>query len=224
MPAKFRPALAELIGTFAYCFIGAGSIVVDGYTHGAVGLLGLALAQGLVLAIMVSTFGAISGGHFNPAVTIGVWVARKVTLGTVILYMVAQFIGAAMAGFLLRGIFPAEIWMPVHLGTPALTVGLTPLTGLILEAVLTFFLVLAFLGTAMDSMAPKIGGFGIGLMVAVDILVGGPLTGAGMNPARVFGPALAAGFWENHWIYWVGPIAGGAFASWLYTRFLSETV
>lgn len=224
MPAKFRPALAELVGTFAFFFIGAGSIVVDSYTHGAVGLLGIALAHGLILAIMVSTFGAISGGHFNPAVTIGLWVAKKVNVSTVLLYIVAQLIGAAFAGFLLRGIFPAEVWMPVHLGTPALAVGINPFVGLILEAVLTFFLLLAVLGTAVDSMAPKIGGFGIGLTVAVDILIGGPVTGAAMNPARVFGPALAAGFWENHWIYWLGPIAGGAFASWLYTRFISETV
>ena len=174
MPAKFRPALAELVGTFAFFFIGAGSIVVDSYTHGAVGLLGIALAHGLMLAIMVSTFGAISGGHFNPAVTIALWVAKKVTLMTVIFYIAAQLIGAALAGYLLRGIFPAAIWTPVHLGTPALAVGLTPLIGLVVEAVLTFFLVLAVLGTAVDSMAPKIGGFGIGLTVAVDILVGGP--------------------------------------------------
>jgi aquaporin Z len=89
---------------------------------------------------------------------------------------------------------------------------------------LTFFLMLAVLGTAMDSLAPKIGGFGIGLTVGAEILVGGPLTGAAMNPARIFGPALAAGFWENHWLYWIGPIAGAAFASWVYTRWISKTI
>jgi MIP family channel proteins len=224
MRSHVRPALAELVGTFVFFFIGAGSIVVDSYTHGAVGLLGIALAHGLILSIMVSAFGAISGGHFNPAVTIGLWVAKKVTAPTVVLYIIAQLIGGALAGFLLRGIFPAAVWMPSHLGTPALTAGFTPLAGVALEAVLTFFLLLAVLGTAVDSMAPKIGGFGIGLTVAVDILVGGPITGAAMNPARVFGPGLAAGFWENHWIYWVGPIAGACLASWLYTRFLSKTI
>src|SRR5690349_12421582 len=97
-------------------------------------------------------------------------------------------------------------------------------TGVLVEAVLTFFLLLAVFGTAVDPRAAKIGGFGIGLTVAVDILVGGPLTGAAMNPARVFGTAIAAGFWDAHWIYWVGPIAGAAFASWIYTRFLSKTI
>ena len=224
MNGKLRPALAELVGTFAFFFIGAGSIVTDSYTHGAVGLIGVALAHGLILSVMVSVFGAISGGHFNPAVTIGLWVARKVNGMTVGIYIVAQLIGAALAGFLLRSIFDPSVWMPVHLGTPALAAGVTPLTALVLEAVLTFFLLLAVLGTAVDSMAPKIGGFGIGLTVAADILVGGPVTGAAMNPARVFGPALAAGFWEYHWVYWVGPIAGAALAGWLYTRFISETV
>ncbi len=216
--------MAELVGTFIFFFIGAGSIVTDSYTHGAVGLIGIALAHGLVLSVLVSAFGAISGAHFNPAVTVGAWVARKVDASTVILYIIAQLVGGSLAGFLLRGIFPEAAWQAVHLGTPALSVGVSPLVGLVLEATLTFFLMIAVLGTAMDSMAPKIGGFGIGLTVAVDILVGGPLTGAAMNPARVFGPALAAGFWENHWIYWVGPIAGASFASWLYTRFISKTI
>ena len=98
------------------------------------------------------------------------------------------------------------------------------MVALALEGTLTFFLMLAVLGTAVDSMAPKIGGFGIGLTVAMDILVGGPLTGAAMNPARVFGPGLAAGFWEYHWVYWIGPIAGAAFASWLYSRRISKTI
>src|SRR5476649_719602 len=106
MPAKFRPALAELVGTFAFFFIGAGSIVVDSYTHGAVGLLGVALAHGLILAIMISAFGAISGGHFNPAVSVGAWVAGKIDRTTLLTYIAAQLIGASVAGFLLRGIFP----------------------------------------------------------------------------------------------------------------------
>jgi len=224
MNGKLRPAVAELVGTFIFFFIGAGSIVTDSYTHGAVGLIGVALAHGLILSIMVSVFGAISGGHFNPAVTVGAWVARKVDFSTVIIYIIAQLIGGALAGFLLRAIFPEAVWQAVHLGTPALAVGVSPLSALILEATLTFFLMIAVLGTAMDSMAPKIGGFGIGLTVAADILVGGPLTGAAMNPARVFGPALVAGFWENHWLYWVGPIAGASLASWLYTRFISKTI
>jgi MIP family channel proteins len=224
MTDRFRPALAELVGTFVFFFIGAGAIITDSYTHGAVGLIGVALAHGLILSVMISTFGAVSGGHFNPAVTIGLWVARKVDQYTVISYIIAQLIGGVLAGFLLRFLFPEVVWQPVHLGTPALAVGVAPMAALILEAVLTFFLMLSVLGTAVDRAAPKIGGFGIGLTVAVDILVGGPITGAAMNPARVFGPGLAAGFWEYHWVYWVGPIAGAAFASWLYTRLISKTI
>jgi len=224
MNDKYRPALAELIGTFAFFFIGAGSIITDSYTHGAVGLIGVALAHGLILSIMVSTFGAISGGHFNPAVSVGAWIAGKIDRSTVVLYIAAQLIGGSLAGFLLRGLFSEAAWQPVHLGTPFLAAGVSPAAGLALEAVLTFFLMLAVLGTAIDSRAPKIGGFGIGLTVGVDILVGGPLTGAAMNPARVFGPALASGFWEYHWLYWVGPIAGAAFASWVYTRWISKTI
>jgi len=224
MKDKWSPALAELVGTFVFFFIGAGAIVTDSYTHGAVGLIGIALAHGLILSVMVSTFGAVSGGHFNPAVTIGLWVAKKVNSSTVPIYIIAQLIGGTLAGLLLRFLFPEAVWQPVHLGTPALAVGVSPLAALILEAVLTFFLMLAVLGTAVDAKAPKIGGFGIGLTVAVDIFVGGPITGAAMNPARVFGPALASGFWEYHWVYWIGPIAGAAAASWIYTRLISKTI
>ncbi len=224
MLARFRPALAELIGTFVFFFIGAGAIITDSYTHGAVGLLGIALAHGLILSILVSAFGAISGGHFNPAVSFGLWIAKKITTPTLVFYVIAQLLGGVLAGLALRGIYPVSAWVPVHLGTPGLAVGLSPIVGLVVELLLTFFLMLSVLGTAVDPMAPKIGGFGIGLTVAVDILVGGPLTGAAMNPARVFGPGLAAGFWDNHWIYWVGPCAGAALASWIYTRFISETI
>src|SRR5216684_3142261 len=118
MNDKWRPVLAELVGTFIFFFIGAGAIVTDSYTHGAVGLIGIALAHGLALAIMVSTFGAISGGHFNPAVTIGLWVAHKIETSQAALYIGAQLVGATMSGIVLRAIFDTSIWMPVHLGTP----------------------------------------------------------------------------------------------------------
>ncbi len=224
MNDKLRPALAELVGTFAFFFIGAGAIITDRYTNGALGLIGIALAHGLALSVMVSIFGAISGAHFNPAVTIGLWSVNKIDKEQALMYIGAQLLGGTLAGLTLRGIFDSAIWLPVHLGTPSLSMGVTPLSGLIIEAILTFFLLLSVLGTAVDSMAPKIGGFGIGLTVAVDILIGGPITGAAMNPARVFGPGLAAGFWEYHWLYWVGPILGAVAAAKLYTRVLSKTV
>jgi MIP family channel proteins len=224
MNRAWRQAVAELVGTFAFFFIGAGSIVTDSYTRGAVGLIGIALAHGLILSVLVSALGPVSGGHFNPAVTIGIWVARKIEARTAGLYILAQLIGAALSGFALKAIFAEAVWAPVHLGTPSLAVGASPMLGIFVEALLTFFLLLAVLGTAVDSTAPKIGGFGIGLTVAADIIVGGPLTGAAMNPARVFGTALAAGFWDYHWVYWVGPILGAVVASWIYSRLISETL
>jgi MIP family channel proteins len=221
MNRKLRPVLAEFVGTFGFVFVGAGAIIADVYTRGALGLMGVALAHGLMLSVMVSAFMAVSGGQFNPAVSVGLWVARKQDLQTALSLIAAQLIGASLAGFLLRSIYSPEVWQPVHLGTPALAVGINPLTGMGIEIVLTFFLMIAIFGTAVDSKAPKLGGFGIGLTVAADILVGGPLTGASMNPARSFGPALAAGFWEFHWLYWIGPIVGASLAAWFYDRFIS---
>jgi MIP family channel proteins len=223
MNKKLRPIVAELVGTFGFVFIGAGSIITDVYTRGSIGLIGVAIAHGLMLSIMVSAFMSVSGGQLNPAVSVGLWFAKKQDGETAISLILAQLVGASIAGFLLKSLYSPEVWQPVHLGTPALAVGINPLTGIAIETVLTFLLMTAVFGTAVDSKAPKIGGFGIGLTVAADILVGGPLTGASMNPARSFGPALAAGFWEYHWVYWIGPVLGACLASWIYTRFTSTT-
>ena len=215
MERYIRPAVAELVGTFAFFFIGAGAIVTDAYA-GGVGLLGIALAHGLMLAIMVTVFGPTSGGHFNPAVTIGFLVTRRISPVLAAVYITAQLVGGTLAGLALRAVFPDQAWKLVHLGTPALHPGLSFGTGVLVEALLTGFLLLAVFGTAVDARAPRIGGFGIGLTVMVDILLGGPLTGAAMNPAREFGPALASGFWDNWGVYWIGPILGGIVAALLY--------
>jgi MIP family channel proteins len=211
-----KPLIAELIGTFAFVFTGAGSIVNNTLTHGAIGTVGIALAHGLALSIMITVFAATSGGHINPAVTIGFLVTRRIAPLLGILYIVAQLIGATLAGLLLRAVFPQVVWQAAQLGTPMLAPGVSFGTGVLLEAVLTFFLLLAVFGTAVDPRAPKIGGFGIGLTVAFDILMGGALTGASMNPARTFGPALAGGFWQNDLVYWIGPIIGAIIAALIY--------
>jgi MIP family channel proteins len=210
------PVFAELVGTFAFVFIVAGSIISNTFLHGTIGLVGIALAQGLALSIMVSVFAATSGGHLNPAVTVGFLVTRRIQPIMGILYIVAQLVGATLAGLLLRAIFPPAAWQAAQLGTTNLAPGISFGTGVLIEGVLTFFLLLAVFGTAVDERAPKIGGFGIGLTVLVDVLVGGPLTGASMNPARTFGPALAGGFWQNDLVYWIGPIIGAAIAALLY--------
>jgi len=219
MDKRLTAVFAEAIGTFCFFVVGAGSIITDYYSKGGVGLLGIALAHGLVLAIMISIFGRISGGHFNPAVTIGILVGQKIDAAMAGLYIAAQLVGAVCAGVVLRMVFDPAVWGPVHLGTPALGPGVSFGTGVLLETVMTFFLVMAVYGTAVDPQAPKIAGFGIGLTVAFDILLGGPLTGASMNPARTFGPALASGYWDNHLVYWIGPIIGGVVGGLVYTNF-----
>jgi MIP family channel proteins len=167
---------------------------------------------------MVTAFGHISGGHFNPAVTIGFWVTRRMSTLNVVLFWVAQLAGAVAAAYLQKAVTPEDAWRAVALGTPDLNRETTRLLGMILEAVMTFFLVLVVFATAVDEKGAfnKIAGFAIGLTITMDILTGGPLTGAAMNPARAFGPALAASHWANHGVYWVGPLAGGFLAGWLY--------
>jgi MIP family channel proteins len=215
-----RACIAEAIGTFALCFIGAGSIVLNTKTGGAVGLIGIALAHGLILSVMISALGGVSGGHFNPAVTIGFLVTKKQEVGAGISYIISQLIGATVAGLLLRIIFAPDVWQKAHLGTPMLGDGVSFGTGILVEIVLTFFLVTAIWGTAVDDRKPDVGGFAIGLTIAADILMGGPLTGASMNPARTFGPALAGGGFDNHLVYWIGPIIGAVLAAVLYNNIL----
>src|SRR5258707_5841185 len=211
-----KPVVAEFIGTFGFVFIGAGSVITNTLTHGTVGLVGIALATGLALAIMITIFAATSVGHIIPAVTVGFLVTRRIAPLLGLLYIVAQLVGATLAGLLLRVIYPQAVWQAALLGTTYLGPGVSFGIGVLIEAVLTFFLLLAVFGTAVDPRAPKIGGFGIGLTVLVDVLGGGPLTGASMNPARTFGPALAGGFWQEDLVYSIGPIIGGAIAALIY--------
>lgn len=220
---RLRPLLAEFIGTFILIFIGAGAICADGYTVGGVGLVGIALAHGVALFVIVSIFSYISGAHVNPAVTVGVLLARKIDAARAVGYVVFQLLGAAVAAFLLRAIFSSEVWQPAHLGTPALNDGVGAGRAILIEGVLTLFLVYTVLATAVDERGPKaVYPFSIGLVLTMDILVGGPLTGAAMNPARAFGPALASGFWTDHYVYWIGPILGGIAAALIYNKFFAK--
>ena len=217
--------VAEALGTFLFFFVGAGSVVLGDYLAAnggsGPGLLGVALAHGLALAVLVSALGAVSGGHFNPAVTFAIWVMGRITPPRAALYVVAQLLGGLAAGIALKAVF-ADSWQPSALGTPALGAGITPLLGIGIEAILTALLVLAVIGTAVDPRAPRIGGLAIGLAVAADILVGGPLTGAAMNPARWFGPAVAAGAYADWYVWWIGPAVGAGLAALLYRTTLAE--
>jgi MIP family channel proteins len=226
MYSKPQKLVAEFVGTFALIFFGAGAICANEMTKGGVGLLGIALAHGLAIGIMVTAVGHISGGHLNPAVTIGFWVTRKMSTFDALLYWFAQLAGGAAAAYLLRWIIPEDTWHAVWLGTPALASGFSRLAGMVTEGVMTFFLVFVVFATAADERGAfaKIAGFAIGLTVTMDILMGGPITGAAMNPARAFGPALAAHQWANQGVYWVGPLAGGVVAGALYdTLYLKKS-
>jgi MIP family channel proteins len=230
MHKKPQKLVAEFLGTFALVFFGVGAIIADQFLRsnangpGAYGWLGIALAQGLAMGILVTSLGHISGGHFNPAITIGFWVTRKFSTFDTLAYWIVQLAGAIAAAYLLRRL-PFDAWSSVQLGAPDLASGVTRTTGMIFEALMTFFLVFVFFATAVDKDGAfnKIAGFAIGLTVTIGVLLGGPFTGAALNPARAFGPALAANHWTNHGVYWIGPLAGGVVAGWLYdTMFLPK--
>jgi MIP family channel proteins len=205
------PALvAEAIGTFLFFFIAAGAALVATGDPAAT-LLIVALAHGVVLAVLVSSFGAVSGGHFNPAVTLGLWVAGQIDVIKGLGYIAAQLLGGAAAGFALAWFFG-----DVGPAVPALGEGIDVMEGIALEAIMTTVLLFAVFGTAVDARGPKIGGLAIGLAVAADILLGGTLTGAAMNPARWFGPAVAAGAFDNWFVWWIGPFLGAIVVAVLY--------
>lgn len=217
MNVRTSEFVAEIVGTFALVFIGAGAIMAG------VGTVGVALAHGLALAIAISALGRISGGVFNPAVAFGLALTRKLPWGKAIAYVLAELIGGAVAGYLLLFIYPQKAAADASLGTPLVAAGVSAVQAVVLEAILTFLLMIAVMGTAVDSKGPRnLAGFGIGLVLVFDILAGGGLTGASMNPARTFGPALAGGYWALHWVYWVGPLLGAGVAALLYDSVLGR--
>ena len=228
--SKPQKLAAEFVGTYALVFFSAGAICADQFlrtsTNGQVdvGLMGIALAYGLAMGIMVTSLRHISGGHFNPAITIGLWVTRKISTFDTLAYWIVQIAGGVVAAYTLR-LLPLDVWGPVQMGTPDLAGGISRTLGMILEAVMTFFLVLVFFSTSVDERGAfnKATGFAIGLSITMGMLFGRPFTGAALNPARAFGPALAANHWTNHGVYWIGPMAGGVVAGWLYdTLFLAR--
>jgi aquaporin TIP len=208
-----RRTAAEFVGIFALTFIGAGSIMASGNN-----LLAVAAAHGLILAIMVSALGHISGAHFNPAITFGFLITGRIVPLLAGAYWIAQFAGATFAALLLRWIFPDAVVDAAKLGAPMLSPAIGVAPGLVLELVMTFFLAWVVFATAADPRGAfkSIAGFAIGLTIGADILMGGPLTGAAMNPARAFGPELVADYWTDAWIWYVGPLIGGGLAALAY--------
>ena len=222
---NFRSCLAEFLGTFFLCFAGIAAILSTTPAVGSgAGIVGIALAHGLALSIAVNAFGGISGAHFNPAVTSGFLVTGRIKPGLAVAYVIVQLLGATTAAGFCRVIFPAAAVSAANLGIPLPAAWATTSVVLTAEFIMTFLLMTAIFGTAVDERgkAVKIGGFGIGLTVAFDILAGGAVTGASMNPARSFGPALEMNYWTWHWAYWVAPIAGAVVAALIYDKLLLE--
>jgi MIP family channel proteins len=232
-----RRGFAEFVGTFALIFVGAGSILtlttlfepaINGPqaqgVYGGLTLVSVAFAHGLVIAVMVSAVGHISGGHFNPAITLGFVVTRRIAPSLAVVYWSVQFLGAVAASALLRWFFSDNVRQLTNLGAPAVGGGVDHWQALVIEIVLTFFLVWVVFASAVDpgGTFKSIAGLAIGLTITFDIFVGGPLSGAAMNPARAFGPELISRHWNDAWVWYAGPFAGAVLAAllyeWLYLR------
>jgi MIP family channel proteins len=215
-----KAAVAELVGTFTLVFIGAGAVT---QVENA-GLVGVAFAHGLALMVIVYAWGSISGAHVNPAVTFGVAVAGRIEWPKAVSYWIAQLLGALAAAYLLQWLVGHGTNLGATIGslTP---IGETPAEGasalkvIVLEGVLTMFLVIAVFASGVHGRNGNMAGVAIGLVLTMDTLFGGPLTGASMNPARTFGPAVALGDVSYVWMYFVGPLAGGAVGALLYDKY-----
>ena len=227
----WRSVAAEFIATGLFVFLGTGTVVAVQATVTDFGsaLLTIALAHGLAIAVLVAAIARISGGHINPAVTFAAAITGKMKISTAVLYVAAQLGAAVFAVLLLKGIVagPIEGALAAHglnvfepggaAGILDNQIGDGAGAGLLLEAVLTFALVFVIFATAIDPKGlTHLAPMAIGLMVTVDQLIGVPMTGASMNPARSFGPAIVANVWTDHWIYWLGPLIGAALAALIY--------
>jgi MIP family channel proteins len=221
MPSLARRLVAEALGTFGLVFVGTAVVVVNGgFPNSGVGLLGIALAHAVVLSVMITATMTISGGHLNPALTIGFLVTRRIDFWSAIAYILAQLAAACVAAFLVKLLLPPAAVLNAVVGTPIIGSSTSLGQAIGLELIFTFFLMSAAFGTAVSPDAPRVGGFGIGMVLLFDILVGGPLTGAAVNPARAFGPAVVSGEWVGQLVYWIGPITGAILAALLWEHYL----
>ncbi len=203
-----REAIAEGIGTFTLVFAGTGAVMVNTVSNGSVTHLGVSFVFGAVVAAMIYCLGHISGAHLNPAVTLAFWTSGFFPKGLVIPYIFAQLIGAVSASALLF----ISLGKVANLGA-TLPLNDNWLQSFVLELVLTFILMFVIFGSGLDRRAPVgFAGLAIGLTVGLEAAFMGPITGASMNPARSFGPALIGWIWQHHWLYWLAPIMGAQLA------------
>lgn len=219
---NIKALVAEFIGTFALIFVGICVIANLGAARDNLGLVGIALGHGLALVCLITATGAISGGHLNPAVTIALWIGKKIDLLNSAGYVVAQILGAISAAACAQFVLPGGAAIAVVNGTPAVSELSTQIQAIVAEAIATFFLVFTVYGSAVDRRAPKAGGLFIGLSVTMGILAIGPISGAAMNPARYLGPALLTGHTKDAVVWIAGPLVGGALAGLVYAHFLEK--
>ena len=212
---SLRAPAAEFVGTALFVLVGAGSAVTN-----VAGALGAALANGIGLALVITIMMPISGGHINPAVSFALWLGKQIDSLTLGKYVLAQLLGAIVGALLIKALFPASAARMTSLGTPQVAGSMTFPTATLLEALFTFFLVSAVYGTIVSSQAQRVAGFAVGLVVVVCVLGGGVLTGAALNPARAFGPALVSWDWHAQAVYWIGPLLGAAAAAGLWRYLL----
>ncbi len=227
IPDPGRSLVVEFIGAFTLTFAGVSAIAMLGGVTDGGSLVAVGLAHGLAIGLMVAAMGHISGGHYNPAITVGMYLAGKIDAIKGALYVIAQLLGAVAAAALLKYILD-DVSVggvdAVRAGAPALADVVDNGQGLVLEGVMTFLLMTVVIGTAVDerNFHRPLAGLAIGLTITMDWFLGGPLTGAAMNPSRSFGPELIANEWTDWWVYWVGPVVGAAAAALLYTMVIQE--
>lgn len=222
----YKKYIAELVGTFALVFIAAGSVCADFYLRQAggqgLGLLGISIAYGVVVIAIIYATNYVSGSHVNPAVTISFWITKRMEPNTAIMYIISQIAGATLAGLALKTLFPDAL-QTVYLGTSVLAPGVSVGRGILMEFIVSFLLVFTIYGTLVDRRASAgFAGVAIGLVVLFGTMIGGTISGGAMNPARVFGPALASGQFMHHYVWWIGPILGGVAAGFAYDKIFAE--
>jgi aquaporin Z len=227
-----RALIVEFIGAFALTFAGCGAIIQTGLVPGTGefggDLVAVALAHGLGIGLLVTAVGHISGGHFNPALTAGFWLTRRIATERAIAYIVAQLAGGLAAAICLVFVYRDIDRNRVNLGVPAIGANLSWYNALVMEIILTFFLMFVVFGVAVDGRATRyIPGLAIGLTISMDIMAGAAVSGAAMNPSRYLGPAIVQWGdtdWEYFWIWFVGPVVGAAIAAVLYNDVLMAAV
>ena len=222
MPELMRRAVAEMIGTFALVFFGCGAVVMMSFPEARWGLLGIALIHGVVLSVGVTWAMNVSGGHLNPAVTLGLLAIRRITVRDAGAYIAAQIIAGLLAVVALKVIVPASIGDLAMWGTPQINSRLTMSSAIFAEALFTFFLMSAVMATIVARNAPRVGGFAVGMTLFVSVMIGGSLTGAALNPVRAFAPAFISGAMTAQLVYWIGPIIGAVLAAFVWKMVLAE--